>query len=192
MSLPNVSIVGHDKSLHLRWIFIKLCKDLLQQDGLHLPEQHAPLPQSDAVAHRGPLSINEQVGLHLPEQHSPLPQSLAVAHAGPLSVNSSRVNYWNYITNVLYQGITQTIQNFSHIWFQNTFAFSRCPNHELLRAFPTWTNNTTAIPPFWTPKVTWLTWSTWPTWPMEGYNNNNNNNHGFVSQDPLGEAISYL
>ncbi len=29
---------------------------------------------------------------------------------------------------------------------------------------------------------------------MEGYNNNNNNNnnHGFVSQDPLGEAISYL
>ena len=32
---------------------------------------------------------------------------------------------------------------------------------------------------------------------MEGYNNNNNNNNhnnnpGFVSQDPLGETISYL
>ena len=26
----------------------------------------------------------------------------------------------------------------------------------------------------------------------EGYNNNNNNNHGFVSQDPFWEAISYL
>ena len=74
-------------------IFIKLCIYLLQQDGLHTPEQQGPLPQSLAELHSGAV-INEQDGLHLPEQHSPLPQSLAEPHSGP-GTNSSIMSCWN-------------------------------------------------------------------------------------------------
>jgi len=41
--------------LSLKRKYFELCQDVLQQDGLHIPLQQGPLPQSSRVLQSGPV-----------------------------------------------------------------------------------------------------------------------------------------